>query len=220
MRRFSAPSLVIGESIGSICRPIGIHTIHLADRAVFGEAVDDRDIVCELRLTKLREGREFGFGLRGHTQAQHRFAAVQEPVKRACPPPFRRLPLGGPAVFGQRHVGLFLFPAERPPLVNGVERVDEDHHARERQSARDCAAAKALDQRGLGPSLEPRFREPGRKLGDLGFGHGRIINRPARKANVEQLDGFEPRRGPREMIVNRPRRNYVNGRVVCVCRAC
>ena len=106
--------LIIGKSIGSIRRPIGIHAIHLADRAVFGEAVDDRDIVCELRLTKLREGREFSFGLRCHTQTQHRFAAVQKPVERACPPPFRRLPLGGSPVFGQRRFRLFAAPSETP----------------------------------------------------------------------------------------------------------
>ena len=178
--------LIIAESIGSIRRPIGIHTIHLADRAVFGEAVDDRDIVRELRLTKLREGREFSFGLRGHTQAQHRFAAVQKPVKRACPPPFQRLPLGGSPVFGQRHFRLFSFPAKRPALVNGMERVDEHHHASERQSPRDCAAAKALDQGGLATPLEPRFREPGRKLGDLRFGHGTIIVGLGRKANARR----------------------------------
>ena len=94
MSRFSAPSLVVGEAFGPIRRPIGIHAIHLADHAVFGEAVDDRDIVRELRLTKLREGREFSFGLRGHTQAQQQFAARQEPVERARPPPFGRLPFG------------------------------------------------------------------------------------------------------------------------------
>src|SRR5262249_26272675 len=41
-----------------------------------------------------------------------------------------------------------------------------------RQSACDCTAAKALDKGGFSLSLEPRFREPGRKLGDLGLGHG------------------------------------------------
>jgi hypothetical protein len=56
-----------------------------------------------------------------------------------------------------------------------VERVDEHHHARKRQSRRDGAATKPFDERSLGPSLKPRFREPGRKLGDLGFGHGTII---------------------------------------------
>ena len=149
MSRFSAHELIIGKAFSSIRRPIGIHTIHLADHAVFGEAVDDRDIVRELRLAKLREGWKFSFSLRGHTQAQQRFAARQEPVEGAGPPPFGGLPFGGAAIFRQRRLRLLALPAERAPLVNGMERVDEHHHAGERQSARDRAAAKALDQRGF-----------------------------------------------------------------------
>ena len=44
--------------------------------------------------------------------------------------------------------------------------------ARERQSADDGSAAKALDQSGFAPPFEPGFGEPGRKLGDFGLGHG------------------------------------------------
>ena len=88
------PKLIIVKAFGSIGRPIGIHTIHLADHAVFGEAVDDRDIVRELRLTKLREGREFSFGLRGHAQAQQRIRRSSRAGREGSsatvrPPPLR-----------------------------------------------------------------------------------------------------------------------------------
>ena len=178
------PDVLIGKTFGPIRRPIGIDAIHFADRAVLGEAVDDCDIVGELRFAKLHEGRKLSLGLRGHAEAQQQFAADPEPVKRARPPAFRRLAFAGSAVFGQRRFRLFLFPPERPPLVNGVERVDEHEGARERQSAGDGPVAKALDQSGFRPPFEPRLREPGRKLGDFGFGHGAIIKRPERKANA------------------------------------
>ena len=39
------------------------------------------------------------------------------------------------------------------------------------------------------PSLESRFREPGRELGDLGFGHGPIISRrKAGQANARSAE--------------------------------
>ena len=114
MRRFDA-NLIIRKTFGSIRRPVRIHAVHFADRPVLGEAVDDRDIVCELRFAKLGEGRKLSFGLRVYTEAQYQFAAVQKPIKRACPPAFGRLPFRGPPVLGQRRFRLFLFPAERPP---------------------------------------------------------------------------------------------------------
>src|SRR6185437_14372758 len=49
--------------------------------------------LAELRLAKLGEGRKLGFGLRGQTQAQQRFAAGEQPIKRARPPAFGGLPL-------------------------------------------------------------------------------------------------------------------------------
>src|SRR5262249_47824986 len=55
--------------------------------------------------------------------------------------------------------------------MNGMKRVNEHGCARERQAASDCATAETFDQGGFRASLEPRFREPGRKLGDLGLCH-------------------------------------------------
>ena len=197
--------LIVAKAFSSIRRPIGIHTIHLADHAVFGEAVDDRDIVRELRLAKLREGREFGFGLRGHTQAQQRIRrwsrAGREGSSATVPPPPLR---------SCGHIRSASPPAFRAPSGTRAPREWGGACRRapsrgERQSASDRAAAKALDERGFGPSLKPRFREPGRELGDLGFGHGRIIKGRDGRPNALRLAAAGPyrsraRSGPSALI--------------------
>ena len=49
------------------------------------------------------------------------------------------------------------------------------------KSAGDRAIAEALDQGGFRPSFKSRLGEPRRKLGDLDFGHRRIIAGAGRK---------------------------------------
>ena len=61
------------------------------------------------------------------------------------------------------------------------------------QSGGGGEAAKALEERGLRPSFEPGLGEPGRELGDFGFGHGRDHSRCAkRKANARGTPTLAP----------------------------
>ena len=46
-------------------------------------------------------------------------------------------------------------PAEQPALVHRMQRVDEHMRAAERQSGRDAAVAKAVDDVGFGRAGEP-----------------------------------------------------------------
>ena len=55
--------------------------------------------------------------------------------------------------------------------MNGMKGVDEQDHPHERQPGSGGAAAEALKQEGFHLAFEARLGEPGRKLGDLGFGH-------------------------------------------------
>ena len=169
------PDLLVGEALRPIGHPRGIDAVHLADRAVFGEAVDDRHEVGDRGLAHLGEHRKFEVALGGDAPPQHRFPLVSMRKNGLVRQRSAASPFAGSSVFGQRRFRLVALPAERPPLVNGMKRVDEQDHPRERQPGGGGAAAEALEQRGLHLALEARLGEPGRKLGDLGFGHGAII---------------------------------------------
>jgi hypothetical protein len=178
--------LLVGEALGPIGDPGRIEAIHLANRAVFAEAVDDGHEIGHRRRAIVGEHRELEVTLGRDAPPHHRIPGCQHAEERACAPALQSLPFGGSSVFCQGRLGLFAFPAKRPTFVNGMESVDEQDHARELHPGGGGETAKALKQGGLGPAFESGLGEPARKLCNLRFGHGRIIAAAGTKANVER----------------------------------
>ena len=113
--------------------------------------------VSEASCNSRRIG-NFGRRIRTDPPPQQRLAVVQHPEPRARPPALGGFAFRAAAVIGEGHVGLVPIPAERAPLVQRMQGVDERDAARQRQAVRDGALAKTL-QRASSPKRR-RGRPP------------------------------------------------------------
>ena len=108
----------------------------------------------------------------GMRRRSSELSVLQHSKPRARAPALGGLPFGAAAVFGQRRLRLLALPAESPPLMDGMKRVDEHDRARERQPRGDDALAEALDENGFRPSFEADLGEPARQFDNLRLCHG------------------------------------------------
>src|SRR5262249_5499440 len=70
------------------------------------------------------------------------------------------------AVAGERRLAVVGIPADGVALVNGMQRVDDDDGAGERQAGRHGALAEPREHHGLRSAGETGFRDPGREGGE------------------------------------------------------
>ena len=161
----------VGEPVGPVGHPARIERVHFADDAVGVEAVEDRDVFGERSLVQLAQDRKLGHRIRTDAPPQKRHAFVQHPKPGARPPALRGLAFGGASVIGEGHVRLVPIPAERAPLIQRVQGVDERNPSLQRHAVRRDTLAKTLQKRRLRSSGQACLRDPGAERRNLRFRH-------------------------------------------------
>ena len=94
---------------------------------------------------------------------------------RTSAPALGGLAFRAPPIFGDGRRGLIALPAKHPPLVNGVQRIDEHDRAGEWKPGRDRPAAESFDKGRLPAALEADVRDPARERGELLLDHAATI---------------------------------------------
>ena len=171
VRRSSVVDFGVGKTTLPVGHPARVEAVHLADHSVDGEAVHGRHKFGDPRFPQCGKERELALRFGRDAPAHQQFASFQQPVVRTTAPALGSLAFRAPPIFRDGRLGLIAVPAKRPPLVNGVQRIDEHDRSGKREPGRDRPAAESFDEHRLPGALESDARDPARERGELLLGH-------------------------------------------------
>src|SRR5207302_7967026 len=117
----------ITEATWTIARTGGIAAIPLADHAMRGEPVDQREVVGHPLVLQRDDGRKFRRLARGETDPQPRAAGLEQLEKRAATPDLGHLALARRTVFDQLGMARLALaaPAGGTAFMDRMQRVDD-----------------------------------------------------------------------------------------------
>ena len=141
-RRRAAMSASL-KPFGVARRPARVDAVHLADRGVLGEAVDEDDVVGVTQILHLLDDGEVGRIAEADAPAQFLAAGLQQVIERAALPGFGSLAFGGAAILGGGVLlDVVVAPAEDGAFVHRMQRVDDHKRARDRKARRVALLAE------------------------------------------------------------------------------
>ncbi|UCF51982.1 MAG: hypothetical protein JSV48_22135, partial [Bradyrhizobium sp.] len=153
--------LVRVETVIAPRGPAGIEAVHQAERAVLAEAVHEGEIVLVALFGEFADLREIHRWRIGEIDHHLLMAMLEHVEEHRAAPACGRIALGARAVFERiALVAGSVAPAEAAPLIDRMQRVDDDEPARQFQALGTAALAEAAKQVDFGQAREALAGQP------------------------------------------------------------